>query len=256
VRRPAGVTALGLLWPVLGPCFVQRLAELGAIEGEAVPEVSRRPPLRRVPAGWAPEAPPVAPGISSRAVPRSTAEPAVEFDWASETARHVGTVVHRELQRIARDAVRPVTSEAQLRHRWRDELAELGVPPERRADAVEFVATAVERTLTDERGRWLLDAGHRASTTEFAVTGRVGGELVSAVIDRSFVDEAGVRWIVDYKTSRHEGAGLETFLSSEQERYRPQLERYASLVQKLGSEPVRLGLYFPLLGAWREWSPD
>jgi len=24
-------------------------------------------------------------------------------------------------------------------------------------------------------------------------------------------------------------------------------------MRKLGPEPVRLGLYFPLLGAWREW---
>jgi len=73
------------------------------------------------------------------------------------------------------------------------------------------------------------------------------------VIDRAFVDAAGVRWIVDYKTSRHEGAGREEFLDREQERYRPQLERYAALMRKLGPEPVRLGLYFPLLGAWREW---
>jgi ATP-dependent exoDNAse (exonuclease V) beta subunit len=73
------------------------------------------------------------------------------------------------------------------------------------------------------------------------------------VIDRTFVDADGVRWIVDYKTSRHEGAGLEEFLDREQERYRPQLERYAALMRKLGPEPVRLGLYFPLLEAWREW---
>ena len=75
-------------------------------------------------------------------------------------------------------------------------------------------------------------------------------------IDRTFVDAAGTRWIVDYKTSRHEGAGREEFLDREQERYRPQLERYAALMRRLGPEPVRLGLYFPLLAAWREWSAD
>jgi ATP-dependent exoDNAse (exonuclease V) beta subunit len=73
------------------------------------------------------------------------------------------------------------------------------------------------------------------------------------VIDRTFIDASGVRWIVDYKTSRHEGAGLDAFLDSERERYRPQLERYATLMRKLAPEPVRLGLYFPLLGGWREW---
>jgi ATP-dependent helicase/nuclease subunit A len=254
VRRPASGTTLGLLWPVVHPHFAQRLAELGTIEGEAAPEVSRRPPLRRVPAGWLPEAPPVAPEISSRPVPRAAGEPVVEFDWATETARHVGTVVHRELQGMVRDGAATVSPEDGRMHRWRDELAELGVPPQLRASAVERVAAAIERTLANERGRWLLDPTHRSSVTEFALTGRVGGELVRAIIDRSFVDAAGVRWIVDYKTSSHEGAGIESFLDSEQERYRPQLDRYASLVRRLGPEPVRLGLYFPLLGAWREWS--
>jgi hypothetical protein len=60
---------------------------------------------------------------------------------------------------------------------------------------------------------------------------------------------------VDYKTSSHEGAGLEAFLDREQERYRAQLERYAALMRRLGPEPVRLGLYFPLLAGWRDW-PD
>jgi hypothetical protein len=31
------------------------------------------------------------------------------------------------------------------------------------------------------------------------------------------------------------------------------LERYAQLMRKLAPAPVRLGLYFPLLAAWREW---
>ena len=177
----------------------------------------------------------------------------VEFDWATETARHVGTVVHRELQRAARDGLRPDTVDPRVRARWEHELAELGVPRELRASACERVASAVARTLADERGRWLLDASHSRSATELALTGRVGAEIVRVVIDRTFVDATGVRWIVDYKTSRHEGAGLAEFLDSEQERYRPQLERYATLMRRLAPEPVRLGLYFPLLGAWRDW---
>jgi hypothetical protein len=58
---------------------------------------------------------------------------------------------------------------------------------------------------------------------------------------------------VDYKTGTHEGADLEAFLDRERERYRPQLERYAQLMRGLDARPIRLGLYFPLLGGWREW---
>ncbi|MBS1834994.1 MAG: hypothetical protein JST65_19905, partial [Acidobacteria bacterium] len=64
----------------------------------------------------------------------------------------------------------------------------------------------------------------------------------------------GVRWIIDYKTSTHEGGELEWFLDGEQLRYRPQLERYGRLFRLAEpARPIRLGLYFPLLGAWREW---
>ena len=192
---------------------------------------------------------------SSTRSPTAAAQQPVEFDWATETARHVGTVVHRELQRIARDGAAGGVSVAVTRRRYVDELAELGVPAERRQAAVERVASAVSRTLEDERGRWLLDARHSSSANELALTGRIDGTIVSVVIDRTFVDETGVRWIVDYKSSSHEGADLDGFLASEQERYRPQLERYASLMRHVGPEPIRLGLYFPLLSAWRSWLP-
>jgi len=72
-------------------------------------------------------------------------------------------------------------------------------------------------------------------------------------LDRSFVDADGVRWIVDFKLSQHQGAGRDAFLDSEQTRYRAQLETYAEVVCGLGPQPIRLGLYFPLLAGWREW---
>jgi len=74
------------------------------------------------------------------------------------------------------------------------------------------------------------------------------------VIDRSFVDAEGVRWIIDYKTGTHTGGGVEEFLDREQVRYAPQLEGYASLVGQLEERPVRLGLYFPVIPGWRTWS--
>jgi ATP-dependent exoDNAse (exonuclease V) beta subunit len=97
--------------------------------------------------------------------------------------------------------------------------------------------------------------GHREAVREQALSGIWKGEIVRVVLDRSFIDADGVRWVIDYKTSRHAGGGLEEFLDREVERYRPQLERYAALVRHLGPEPVRVGLYFPLMQSWREWAP-
>ncbi len=255
IVRPSPAVALGILWPVVEADFQSRLTDAGAIEGEPAPDIPRDPLLRRLPTAW--RMPPLqSPRIDSSSRPRSPVEPQVEFDWASETARHVGTVVHRELLRMSRGepgSAAGAAGQVTMR-RYRDELAELGVPADRRAEAVDRVVTAVQRTLADDRGRWLLDPRHASADGELALTGQVHGEVVSVVIDRTFVDEQGTRWIVDYKTSSHEGAGLETFLDREQQRYSPQLERYAALVRQLGPEPVRLGLYFPLLSAWRDWS--
>ncbi len=79
------------------------------------------------------------------------------------------------------------------------------------------------------------------------------GQVVQRIIDRTFLDDRGVRWIVDFKTSTHEGAGLEEFVSREVERYAPQLRRYASLMQAYKpNEPIKAALYFPLLKEWRE----
>jgi hypothetical protein len=78
----------------------------------------------------------------------------------------------------------------------------------------------------------------------------VDGKLRAVAIDRMFRD-AGALWIIDYKTSAHEGGALEPFLDRELERYRPQLEGYRAA---FSGEPVRLGLYFPLVKGWREWS--
>jgi hypothetical protein len=81
----------------------------------------------------------------------------------------------------------------------------------------------------------------------------VDGERRSLVIDRTFVASDNKRWIADYKTSRHEGADREAFLDREQERYRAQLQAYASA---LAPGEAMLGLYFPVLAAWRQWPSE
>ena len=85
------------------------------------------------------------------------------------------------------------------------------------------------------------------------LTGISADETVDVIIDRTFIDEHGVRWIVDFKTSVHEGADREAFLDNERVRYAAQLQRYGALMRMLDAREIRLGLYFPLLGGWREW---
>ena len=57
--------------------------------------------------------------------------------------------------------------------------------------------------------------GHADADCELSVSGLINGRLSNVIIDRTFRDRDGQRWIVDYKTSAHEGAGREQFLDRE-----------------------------------------
>ena len=127
------------------------------------------------------------------------------------------------------------------------------MPEDELKTACGWVEQALTSVLEDPRGQWVL-AGHREQNSEYALSGVYRGGISNIIIDRTFVDEKGIRWIVDYKTSRHESGDIDEFLDLQQERYREQLEKYAGIMSALDDRPIRLGLYFPLLRGWREWA--
>jgi ATP-dependent helicase/nuclease subunit A len=209
--------------------------------------------LRRVPRDWSQSAHTAPLQGEAITAPLRRDETPI-FDWAGETARRVGSLVHAELQGMDLTSLDEAAVRARRGHyrRW---LGLHGVPHDRLEAATMRVVEALLGVQRDPRGRWILESGYRGDLREHALSGHAQGEWVRVVFDRSFID-AGVRWVIDYKTSQHLGSGIEQFLDREVERYRPQLHRYGQLARRLGPEPVRLGLYFPLMGAWREWAAE
>jgi ATP-dependent exoDNAse (exonuclease V) beta subunit len=258
-KPPASRTLLAQLWPALEPEFhVAARRVLQSQSGDAGPPAASPPTQRiyRMHVDWRPPPPPPSiawPAPAARAAAHEAA--AIEFDWVGETARHVGTVVHRYLQRIAEEGAAQWDSAriAAARSSFRAALRAQGVPASELEPASARVQRALEGVLADARGRWILAADHAEAACELRLTAWLDGEIVNVALDRTFVDERGTRWIVDYKTGTHEGGDLDAFLDREQERYREQLERYAKILAGLDARPVRVALYFPLLRAWREW---
>ncbi len=263
IKPPPAQSLLGKLWPVVAPVYEAALRDAPApspVAAEQAQIIDQS--LRRLPAGWTL---PVAPPVADWATPLDPArtQDDLEFSWAGETARHVGSVVHRWLQRMAEDGVvnwdasRIAALEPAIRHA----LAAQGVGEHEIAAATTRVRQALINCVADARGRWVLDT-HDEGRSEWRLSGISAGWRANVVIDRTFIDAEGVRWIIDYKTSVHEGADTAAFLDNEHERYRGQLERYAALLRTGGApqgdllrseQQIRLGLYFPLLGGWREW---
>jgi ATP-dependent exoDNAse (exonuclease V) beta subunit len=248
-KSPRNGSALEALWPVLAPDVAPPRAE----EPQASGAVATGVPLRRLSRDWRLPATPAAIPVSTSVV--DSGEQGIAFDWARERARQLGIAAHILLQRIASDGVQrwdPARLETQRSPLTRI-FASAGFDnAEATAGAAEVVA-ALQATLDDPRGRWLLDNAHADAARERAITAVIDDALVHVVLDRTFVDAQGVRWIVDFKLSGHEGGDLDVFLDREQERYASQLERYAQAMQALDPRPIRLGLYFPRLSGWREW---
>ena len=254
LREPQKSSLLRLLWPVVESSFSELMSQSSqpALDEPTVALVA--PTLRRLVYGWQLPQPVAAVAVDEKEA--TTEDELLDADTSSggESARHVGTVVHEMLQRIASDGIEQWSSARieSLRRYHQSRLSQLGVVDDLDI-AVQRIRHCLQQTLGDERGRWLLDNTHQESRCEYALSGVMNNQVVKSVIDRTFVDADGKRFIVDYKTSNYEGDDVEGFVVNEVKRYRPQLERYARMMSLENDRSIELGLYFPMLQRWHSW---
>lgn len=253
--KPVSGALLAELWQTAEPAFLAAQSE----QAEQLPGPLAMPAdepddahdqlLYRVADRWRPPTPPAL--AWEPPLPQREPSTPVEYDWAGLAARLSGTVLHRLLERVGQLGSENLTAaeRARLAARVPTLLRGLGV----KAEQVDALATRIkegfEQTLDTADGQWLLSSAHEDAGCEVPLTGLVAGELVSAIIDRTFVDRAGNRWIVDYKSGRHEGGGLDHYLAEQADRYRGQLERYRELYAGIESRPTVTALYLPMHGA-------
>lgn len=246
---PAPGSLLERLWRKLGPGWPIPAAAPGDAEVTDDDPTAhwQQPPLRRLCAGWRrPEAPP---GLKLRhdgsaAVPRDLPV----YDWVGAWTRHAGSVAHRLLQQIATGDAGSATDAGveSLAPRIRALLLREGVGLESLEAATGRVSQVLRMAIADGKFRWL--AGPRADQhNEWAITTRANGRFERVIIDRAFVDDDNIRWIIDYKTSSHEGGDRQAFIESEVRRYAGQLRLYRDTLAKLEHLETRTALYFPLL---------
>ncbi len=250
-HAPDAGSLLGKLWPAVASRFVFPDAGEKPVEQEASRPL---PPIRRLPATW--QLPELTAAPVKYAAEASQPSAAREFNqdravfsgWEAFTARYVGTVVHAWLEKIATQGLAgwPVERLEKLDLPIRRQLGALGVASAELQGSLDKVTLALRTSLTSERGRWILCA-HAEAGCEIALSGILDGKPVHAVIDRTFVDEEGHRWIIDYKTSDSPKGDIEQFLNEEGTKYQGQLHAYARLFQAL--EPGRkvfAALYYPV----------
>ncbi len=248
-KGPASSSLLAPLWPACAPAFLGNFTVL--TDSDTEQGLVSATPLQRLPSAFVlhkPELPAAPPAV----VDTSSSLPEL---LAGDTARAVGTLVHRWLQQWAEQAPPAATVLADLRPLWRKQLCWSGVSDSELPAAMAEVETALHNTLTDPAGMALLTSADDAKA-EWALTSselEQEGRLRQHIIDRSYVDADGVRWIVDYKTARHDGADVDRFLAERIAEYKPQLQRYAEVLRRFEQRPIRLALYFPLQQKHFSW---
>ncbi len=257
--RPPSGSLLYKFWDSVSHAFE---SDQAAEEREAPREKAPSGPLllRRHFSGWSP---PPMPTVKMTTVTPSAAPSRLTEEqmpgrggdeWESMLARHAGTVIHGLLEEIACRGTDDWQGlrKGDLKVRIERRLGRLGTPSGKIDRGAEKVLRAVEACLLGERGRWILRQ-RKESACEFELSGIIDGRLLRAVVDRTFIEEDGTRWIIDYKSSEPQGEDTGAFMEGEMERYRAQLSAYASLFRQMEpARPLRAGLYFPLMDGWRE----
>jgi ATP-dependent exoDNAse (exonuclease V) beta subunit len=243
-QEPAKNTLLRLLWPAVQEDFAHpEMAAEERLPADAAPN------LRRLSADW------VSPPVPQVAAAQEAPQRLRPFRWEGQRVRLIGTVVHDLLQEIGREGAQAWTPERihAARPRYEAALRGVGVLDQELADAADTVERAAVGAIEDERGRWILDGAHEEAWSEVSLAGVDDGRPVERRIDRTFIDRDGVRWVIDFKTSDYARDDVDVYLRQKMEEYRAQMEGYRALYRRLERRRVRIGLYFPLLGAWREY---
>jgi ATP-dependent helicase/nuclease subunit A len=246
------------LWPVAAESYGESVVERNETELVRDPSVRK---LRRLPPGW--EIPTLPSGnafTDTSGILRPSAigkgQEVLSLSLDAEDDLLIGKICHTLLERIALEGPEHWGKERQAAEKpvIVHHLTQRGFAAARLERAVGKILRVLEGTLASERGRWILDV-HEDAESELALSGVLDGRIVHAMVDRTFIDSRGVRWIIDYKTSElPKGVPEESFLEKEAESYRGQLMAYKELMEALEPQRiVRAALYFPLFDGWYEF---
>lgn len=255
LNDPAGQSLLHTIWTPLLPRMQEDFCRVINVADDipvAPPEAEPAPPAirtRRLPPDWqsplAPDTPP--PGLGT-----------VLADLLADGAQHnllekrTGDIIHQCLKLIAEGRLDPEDAAAmgRLEQRWRLQLGACCEHPE---EAVAAIRKQLVQCQAHERFAWLALEDHEGAGCELPISDFGGGRHRQYVVDRTFVDGNGVRWIIDYKSAQPQaGEALEAFLERQQEKYRPQLSTYAALYRTMETRPVRTALFFTALPCFHE----
>lgn len=161
----------------------------------------------------------------------------------STIPRLIGIVVHDLLQWICDN--HPTCITAIPWHFATDHLRALGFEGPPLDAATTQLKRQISAFLSDPIGLWIAKA-QEEEHTEYALLVADDTSFKTNIIDRTFID-AGVRWIIDFKTGHDQGLA--------ESKHRQQLNAYAALFDtRHTSATICCGIYYLDNNHWVTWS--
>jgi ATP-dependent exoDNAse (exonuclease V) beta subunit len=204
--------------------------------------------LQRLPAGWHSPLP--------QPLLDDSVEESVEYldEYDNLASRTFGNLVHLGLKLLVEQGPQALQRSLGMPY-WRLQLARLYPDAGIREALLSQLRAHLLPEAAAAGAQWLFRRDHQQDACELELFDHRNG-LRRYVVDRTFVDADGVRWIVDYKTAMPSGTqSVQVFLAEQASRYRGQLETYAALLAAhTGDDPLRcrMALYFTGLGQLHE----
>lgn len=246
-KKAAPNSLLEKLWPAIKNEIpeVPAQQETSKITCE---ETSSEQPIKRLPSNWQ------TPIHENRLAENFARHKKTQgFLLPDNHHKQTGIMIHQILQQISMNGIAWWQSQSvqNQQHYINNHLSNLDMLKADITLATPSVLTAIQKTLADKRGQWILQP-HSEAASELPLTALIDGVATPMVIDRTFVDENNVRWIIDYKSAIDTEGDLEKFLMTQQKEYQNQLWHYFQAIQEQDSREIKVGLYFPLIPAWKE----
>jgi len=243
IKPPSG-TFLELLWSRIGSEFVH--AEQPQLIEEAPTEEIFIPQLIRLAVPAIPQELQLTAGARATYAAPATQEIAQEQPGSRIDASS-GILAHRYMELIAQEGLDawPVSRLETLEPMMQRWLLVQGHSNEEAVIGAERALDALRLTLESETGRWILQKREQGSY-EYALSSAEEDGISTHIMDRTFVED-GVRWIIDYKSTRFAEDVSESELQRQAELHGDQLRRYGRLFvhEEL---PIRTGVFFLSVG--------
>ena len=174
----------------------------------------------------------------------------IPIQLEQDANRIIGIVIHQLLENMTLDRISKKLTQSDILY-FKSLLNYHGLLPQQMEDGINKIQNLFAQLKQSELAPWIF-ASRQTTQTEYRLTSINKQKIQHHSIDRTFIDQNNIRWIIDFKTSEPNiNQPIDQFIASEIALYQSQLEGYAELFSN-ETRPIKLVIYWTQLNIMQE----